>query len=288
MIHRVPFLVFALAAVLLLAACEESTDKDDKTDKNPVVVMKTTMGDIEIELFPDAAPETVKNFIELAEGKKPWRDPSGRSQTKPFYDGLAFHRVIDGFMVQGGCPRENGTGDPGYKFKDEINAKALGLDKERVLIDVEKGKVNELVAGLYDLRHPNGRTGFQRDIVMPLLKKLGIPPREANSRMAEWQPDLEALTLMQAYENMGYEYDDSLTAHRPVRGVIAMANNGPNTNGSQFFINVKDTPHLTGRHTVFGKVVKGMDVVDAIAKVKVDQGSKPVKPVRIVSIRVKK
>ena len=96
------------------------------------------------------------------------------------------------------------------------------------------------------------------------------------------------LTLKDAYENMGYEFDESLAAYAPKRGVLAMANSGPNTNSSQFFINVVDTPHLTGRHTVFGKVVKGMDIVDKIAKVKVDASSKPVEPVRIVSVRVKK
>ena len=92
--------------------------------------MKTSLGDIEIELFEDAAPETVKNFIELAEGKKEFKDSNGNMVTKPYYDGLTFHRVIKGFMIQGGCPSGNGMGGPGYKFKDEINAKKLGLDKE--------------------------------------------------------------------------------------------------------------------------------------------------------------
>ena len=92
---------------------------------------------------------------------------------------------------------------------------------------------------------------------------------------------------MKAYENMGYKYDDKRPSHKPNRGVLAMANSGPNTNGSQFFINLADTPWLTGRHTVFGKVVKGMDIVEKIGEVGVGPGSKPVTPVKIVSIRRK-
>jgi len=120
----------------------------------------TSMGDIELELFAEDAPKTVENFTKLA--------------GDGFYDGLVFHRVIPDFMIQGGCPRGDGTGDAGYKFEDEFND------------------------------------------------------------------------------------------HPIVRGTLAMANAGPNTNGSQFFITHVATPHLNGKHTVFGKVVSGHDVVDAI------------------------
>ena len=87
---------------------------------------------------------------------------------------------------------------------------------------------------------------------------------------------------------MGYVYYTNLKSHLPKKGVIAMANSGPNTNGSQFFINLDDTPHLTGKHTVFGKVVKGMEVVEKIGNVQVGPGSKPLKAVKIISIRRKK
>ena len=272
--------------VLLLVGCA-GDDGGRPESRGPVVVMKTTMGSVVLELFPDAAPETVANFIGLAEGTKPWRDPSGQSQTKPFYDGLEFHRVISGFMIQGGCPLGNGMGGPGFAFQDEINAKGLGLGDERVLVDARAGTINPRVDGLYNLGNPRTRMNFQREIVMPLLQKLGIPPEEAQARATEWQPKLESLTLMEAYENRGYEYDDSLAPEEPKRGVLAMANTGPGTNGSQFFINVDDTPHLAGRHTVFGKVIEGMDVVDRIAAVPVGSGSKPREPVRILSIRVR-
>ena len=140
--------------------------------------LKTNRGDIVINLFPDHAPATVENFTGLAEGTKDYQDDAGRSG-EPFYDGLGFHRVIEGFMIQGGCPLGTGTGGPGYKFKDEF--------------------------------HPE------------------------------------------------------LQFDRPY--LLAMANAGPGTNGSQFFITVGPTPHLNRRHTIFGEVADqaGRDVVDAIA-----------------------
>ena len=137
----------------------------------------TNQGTFVIKLFDDVAPKTVANFVGLAEGTKAWKDPvSGQSVTKPFYDGLTFHRVIDGFMIQGGCPLGTGTGGPGYRFEDETYGNPL--------------------------KHETG--------------------------------------------------------------VISMANAGPNTNGSQFFITHSPQPHLNGRHTVFGKVISGQDVVDAV------------------------
>ena len=160
------------------------------------MLIKTNHGDIYVELFSDEAPLTVKNFIELAEGRRDFTDPkTGKTVRRPFYDGLIFHRVIKNFMLQGGCPKGDGTGGPGYQFEDEFGPRA------------------------------------------------------------------------------------------PTRGVLAMANSGPNTNGSQFFINLVDTPHLAGKHTVFGQVIKGMDVVDEIGIVPVGAGSKPIEDVMIISIR---
>ncbi len=161
------------------------------------MLIKTNHGDIYVELFRDEAPITVKNFIELAEGRRDFIDPkTGQKAKRPFYDGLIFHRVIKDFMLQGGCPKGTGTGGPGYQFEDEFSAKA------------------------------------------------------------------------------------------PVRGALAMATSGPNTNGSQFFINLIDTPWLMGKHTVFGQVIKGMDVVDEIGVVPVGAGDKPIEDVTILSIRV--
>ena len=163
--------------------------------------LHTTSGDIRIELFPNHAPKTVENFTGLATGSKSWTDPkTGESSNAPFYDGLVFHRVIDGFMIQGGCPLGTGTGDPGYKFNDEI--------------------------------HPE-------------------------------------LQFSEPY-------------------LLAMANAGPGTNGSQFFITVGATPHLNNRHTIFGKVAdeESRKVVDAIATTKTGAMDRPTDDVVIESIEI--
>ncbi|MHA6512274.1 peptidylprolyl isomerase [Tessaracoccus sp. Z1128] len=163
--------------------------------------LHTNHGDIVIELFPDHAPKTVENFVGLATGTKEYSDPAtGKKTTGNFYDGLTFHRVIDGFMIQGGCPNGDGRGGPGYQFGDEF--------------------------------HPE------------------------------------------------------LTFNKPY--LLAMANAGPGTNGSQFFITVGPTPHLNRRHTIFGEVKDeaSQKVVDSIATTKVGRGDNPVEPVVINSVTV--
>jgi len=163
--------------------------------------LHTNHGDIVIELFDDHAPKTVENFVGLATGTKEYADPStGEKTTGNFYDGLTFHRVIDGFMIQGGCPRGDGRGGPGYTFGDEF--------------------------------HPE------------------------------------------------------LSFNKPY--LLAMANAGPGTNGSQFFITVAPTPHLNRRHTIFGEVKDeaSQKVVDAIATTKTSFGDKPVEPVVIEKVTV--
>jgi len=174
------------------------------------VILKTSKGDITLELDADAAPKTVTNFIALAK--------------TGYYDSLTFHRVIPDFMIQGGDPSGNGTGGEsiyGPAFEDEINANSYGLDKQ---------KLKEVVKG---------------DI-----------PKE-----------LKDATVKDYLSLQGYHFNDKLPSLPMTRGAIAMANRGPNTNGSQFFIiQAKDgTPWLNGKHTVFGKVTKGLDIVDAIA-----------------------
>jgi cyclophilin family peptidyl-prolyl cis-trans isomerase len=163
---------------------------------------ETSMGNFTVELFEQQAPNTVGNFVGLAEGTKEWKDPkSGQPvKDKPFYDGVIFHRVIDGFMIQGGDPTGTGMGGPGYRFADEIH---------------------------------------------PQLKHTS-------------------------------------------EGMLSMANAGPNTNGSQFFITLAPTPHLDGRHAVFGKVVEGMDVVRSIGKTKTGSGDKPVTQVVMNKIRIER
>jgi peptidyl-prolyl cis-trans isomerase A (cyclophilin A) len=272
-------LAFALCVCPAMAQEKAATSQPvaaAATD-NPTAVIKTSLGEITVELLESEAPMTVANFLDLAEGRKEFTDPKTNKKVKRnYFDGLTFHRVIKNFMIQGGCPLGTGTGSPGYKFKDEINGKSLGLDK--LMAYANKQPHQWLLI--------RDRNSFQRQLVHPLLKKMGITDNDTlQKRMKEVEAALEKLTLLDAYTNMGYVYDEKLKSSPPKRGVLAMANSGPNTNGSQFFINLKDTPHLTGKHTVFGRVIKGMEVVDKIAEIKVGAGSKPEKPMVIESIR---
>ena len=157
-----------------------------------VAVFDTSLGSFEAELYAKECPETVWNFINLAEGRQ------DTERGGNYFDGLTFHRVIEGFVIQGGCPKGDGTGGPGYRFKDEFDP---------------------------SLRH-----------------------------------------------------DDE--------GVLSMANAGPGTNGSQFFITLGPTPHLDGRHAVFGKVVRGMDVVRKIGAVRTDPMDRPVEPVVMQKVTI--
>ncbi len=163
--------------------------------------LRTNRGTVVVRLFPDHAPKTVRNFVELAEGGREWTDPRTR-KTGPakLYDRTVFHRVIPNFMIQGGDPLGTGTGGPGYKFADEI--------------------------------HPD------------------------------------------------------LVFDRPY--LLAMANAGPGTNGSQFFITTVPTPHLNRMHTIFGEVVSGSEVVDAISKVQTGRNDRPVDDVVLESVVIER
>ncbi|EQA43544.1 peptidyl-prolyl cis-trans isomerase, cyclophilin-type [Leptospira broomii serovar Hurstbridge str. 5399] len=209
-------------------------------------VIQTSQGDLVAELFDKDAPKTVQNFIDLAQGEKEFTARNGQKQKKPFYDGLTFHRVIEGFMIQGGCPNGDGTGGPGYRFEDEINAKSLGLDKQRV------GQV------------PYYTGQLQRVVI----QEMGIKSmREFEDKKEEFEKNFEQaknLSVMEVLYRLGYRYNEVVNSHRSIKGALAMANAGPNTNGSQFFINQVDTPHLDGLHTIFGQIVRGSEVVDKI------------------------
>jgi peptidyl-prolyl cis-trans isomerase A (cyclophilin A) len=166
-----------------------------------IAVLHTSAGDIRVNLFGNHAPKTVRNFVELAEGSREWTHPgTGEKSSAPLYDGTIFHRVIEGFMIQGGDPLGQGFGGPGYQFGDEF--------------------------------HPE------------------------------------------------------LSFDRPY--LLAMANAGPGTNGSQFFITVGRTPHLNRKHTIFGEVADADSraVVDAIATTATGRGDRPVQDITINSVSI--
>ncbi len=245
---------------------------------NPLVLMQTSAGNIVLELFPQEAPETVANFLGLSNGTKAFIDPvTGTETMRPFYDNLVFHRVVSGFMIQGGSPTGAGDGSPGYKFNDEISAVSLGLDKMLVL---DSNGVPNAVLGI------RSQQDFQQRVLGPLYRSLNITSQQQlDIRLAEVDQKLRELSVQQNLEMLGYHFRNELQSHAPVKGVIAMANSGPDSNGSQFFVTLADTPWLTGKHTVFGKVRIGQDVVDAIGKLAVDESSRPVQPLVITAIR---
>ncbi len=241
--------------------------------------METNMGTIRMELFSHAAPDTVENFIALSEGTKEYTDQeTGTKMKKPFYDGLIFHRVIDDFMVQGGCPLGNGTGGPGYRFTDEISAEALGLHELKA-IDNE-GRPHEIL-GI------RTQDQLSRHILGPVVRDLGIKSQEEyNERIEDVKKQVSALTVKQVLEFQGYRFTQGLPSYPLKKGYLAMANSGPDTNGSQFFITLSDTPWLTGKHTVFGKVISGMDIVEKIGNVETDPQNRPEKSVVIKGITI--
>ena len=257
------------------AAVEEpSAAQEPSATINQTVVMKTNFGDVTIELLFDAAPKTSAHFLELATGAKPWRDPqSGEEVNRPLYDGLTFHRVMDNFMIQGGDPLGTGRGGPGFRIPDEIDADALGLDKLTAL-DLKRGHMHPY----FEISWPQ----FRQRVLLRGINP-GLP--DASARVEQAMQKWDGASLKDAYEALGYRYLRGLPSQPVKRGTLAMANSGPNTNGSQFFISVRDNEYLNGKHTVFGVVVDGMDVVDAIAKVPVSNGSSPQQPVVIESIR---
>ena len=191
----------ALFSVSIAEAKEQKPKKEKKMKPGTYAIMETTLGTITIELYEKEAPKTVANFVGLAEGTKEFTDlKTGQKAKRPFYTGVIFHRVIPGFMIQGGDPAGTGRGGPGYKFEDE--------------------------------------------------------------------------------------FSPSLKHDKP--GRLSMANAGPNTNGSQFFITVASTPHLDNRHTIFGQVVEGQDVANKISQVAKDGQDRPLNDMVMTKVTIKR
>ncbi|TVR49223.1 MAG: peptidylprolyl isomerase [Planctomycetota bacterium] len=281
--HHSSLLAYVCLGLLLslgsspLFAAEGDTAVDEP---NPRILISTSHGDIIAELFPDAAPQTVQIFLGLATGERAWRDPeSGQMVRRPYYDGTIFHRVIPGFMIQGGDILGTGAGGAGFTFSDEMNAKGLGLDQEKVFQD---GRLHPQMAYM--------EQQLMEQVIVPRLEAQGLGPHSPEETVnAAYRTLIQELiptyTLKDFYQDLGYRYDEHLSARRPLRGALAMANRGPETNSGQFFINLTDTPHLTGKHTVFGQVVAGFEVVERIAAVERDARDRPREAVTIQSIR---
>lgn len=166
----------------------------------PTATFVTSLGTFKVKLFPETAPKTVENFIDLATGAKEYKDPrDGSRKSDPYYDGTIFHRVIKDFMIQGGDPTGTGRGGPGYDFEDEF---------------------------------PAGGPSFSK------------------------------------------------------KGLLAMANAGPNTNGSQFFVTTSTPTYLNSKHTIFGEVTEGYDVIEAIESTDADRNDRPKTEVVIEKVTI--
>lgn len=255
----------AKTAALLFSLCLSATSSADlnsalaamEDPSHPLMLMRTSRGDIYIELFTESAPRNVANFIALAEARVEMFDVNSGQTVQPhYYDGKVFHRVLRNYLVQSGGRGADEDPRPEYTIDDEINARDLGLDDVKVL-DVS-GAPNEWL-NLQD------NEDFQSQILVPLYKKLGISTAEQlETRQFEVHKLLGEMNLRQAFENQGYQFSTRLPALAPVRGSVAMANSGPNTNQSEFFITLVDSPWLAGKTTVIGEVVEGMEIVDRI------------------------
>ena len=247
--------------------------------KKQIAIMKTSLGDVEIELFSDIAPNTVANFVGLATGTKEWTNPKTKMKIKkPFYDGLIFHRVISDFMIQGGCPLGTGTGGPGYSFEDEVYKEYAEI-KGDITDDETAKKVNDILILNYLMQQQQKGQDFDKEF-MKMFNAAG------KGDYIEIKKHSISYFLKKVNKDK-FIVGDGLLA--PVDyGTLCMANSGPNTNGSQFFIVTKKggTSWLNGKHTVFGKIIKGMDIVHKIEGVEKGSGDRPVEDVKIISVTI--
>lgn len=231
--------------------------------QNPLILINTSQGEIYLELFPEEAPNNIANFIALAEGEKKFTSSfSGDSYRTPYYDGMRFHRVTPGFVIQAGSPRYNSLGGKLKPLADEINADFLGLDKiPAINADGSFAEVLNIA----------NKSDFQTEILQPFYDRKDIT--DISTVLEEQYQilnELQQLSVKSVYENQGYRYDSRLKSRGISKGTVALANSGPNSNGAEFFISLADTPWLDGKHTVIGKVVEGEDVMDNIGTTEID------------------
>lgn len=231
--------------------------------QNPLILISTSQGEIYLELFPLEAPDNVANFIALAEGEKDFiNQDSGEAVQARYYNGMRFHRVIPGFVIQAGSPAYNSLGLQVDLLDDEINADALGLDQIPAL-----NPDGSFAASL----NIESKSDLFEEILKPLYSYRNIT--DIDSALASQYQILQILqdlTVKSVYENQGYRYDASLPSRPIQRGTIAMANSGPDSNGPEFFISLSDAPWLTGKYTAIGRVVEGQLVMDRIGSTAID------------------
>lgn len=254
---RIAALIALLAVSSLANADVDSAMAAMEDPGNPLVQFDTARGDIFIELLPAEAPDNVANVLALIRGEVEIEDPdNGFSFTPNYYDGMRFHRVIPGFVIQTGAPVNHPLGDPGSMLADEISANSLGLDQQQVMFD--NGEINPIL----DI---NNRAEFEQQVLAPLYEALGIEDASAlQSRQSQAYTRLQSLSIKALYELQGYRYREALNSRPITRGIVALANQGPDSNGPEFFIALSDSPSLNGKYTVIGQVVEGIEVVDAI------------------------
>lgn len=252
-------------ATTATAAMEDAT--------NPLLLLSTSTGDIYIELLPAEAPNNVENFLALAHGEIEFVDPNSNARFQPrYFDGMQFHRVIPSFIVQAGSPFYNPLGAPDNLLPDEINADSLGLDRLPVMD--EQGHFNPIL-------NIGNEQEFHDVLLEPLFDQLGINSvAEMEERQFEVLEILQSWSVKDAYENQGYRYSEGNPTRGITRGIVGLANAGPNQNGPEFFIALQDSPWLNGKHTVIGHVVEGIETVEAIGNTEVD----PVDPSRFATL----
>lgn len=257
-----------LALLLFLPASQINADQRSarqamENQDNPLLLLSSSQGPIYIELLPDEAPQNVQRFLDLAAGDVEFTDPVANTSFTPrYYDGMRFHRVLPGQVIQAGSPHYHPLGSPDEMLEDEINAFSLGLDRLPIL--AEDGSVNPVL-------NVGSQADFAERVLSHVYSDMNIDDvEELESRQSEVVQNLRGLTVMRLYEQEGYGYQNEFPTRGITRGIVALANDGPDRNGPEFFISLDDAAWLSGRYTVIGRVVEGMDVADQIGNTAID------------------
>jgi cyclophilin family peptidyl-prolyl cis-trans isomerase len=228
-----------------------------ENSSNPLLQISTSRGNVFVELYPEEAPENVGRFLDLAEGEIEFVDANtGTIFTPKYYDGMSFHRVIPGLLIQAGSPTYNALGAPSDLLNDEINANSLALNTKNIFLP--DSTTNPIL-------NITNSDQFAKQVLQPLYKSMGIETAEDLLGQEEKiATKLRSMTVKELYQLQGYTYSEA-NLSRPIElGVLALANTGPNSNGPEFFISMANSEHLSGKYTAIGSVIEGMGVVSDI------------------------